>query len=160
MTELTSSLPKLLEMPAPHYVLFTSGNRPNSDVPWCPDCALTLPAIRRVVHLVGGSLLEVDVGSLPEWKSPQHPLRQDPQLRLKNIPTLQHWIKGGPAAALRADVINRDVSEQEVHLEVAKFIKLTAGAASKFVSQTTTDLIAQNGALDAATVDASMQQSE
>ena len=46
--EFRATLPDLLSHPAPHYVMFTSGYTEGTEVPWCPDCAVTLPIIRWV----------------------------------------------------------------------------------------------------------------
>lgn len=40
-----------------------------------PENSLFLPCCRRCVHLVGGALLEVEVGTREEWKDPKHPLK-------------------------------------------------------------------------------------
>ncbi len=39
----------------------------------------------------GASILEVAVGDRDAWKSPDHPLRLDPKIRLTRIPTLVSW---------------------------------------------------------------------
>lgn len=41
-----SFIPELLAQPEPHYVLFTSGVYEGSDIPWCPDCAVSVPIVR------------------------------------------------------------------------------------------------------------------
>ena len=46
--------------PAPKAVLFTSDTDAASGVPWCPDCARAVPAVRRAIAATGGSLLEVE----------------------------------------------------------------------------------------------------
>jgi hypothetical protein len=66
---------RLLQLPGPHYVIFTADSDPFTGNAWCPDCVRTVPAVRRMMHSAGASLLEVEVGPRPAWKSPAHPFR-------------------------------------------------------------------------------------
>lgn len=66
---------RLLELPGPHYVLFTADPDPTTGVSWCPDCVRCSPAVKNVMADKKASLLEVLVGQRPVWKDPQHPLR-------------------------------------------------------------------------------------
>eukprot|EP01025_Chloroclados_australasicus_P067232 TRINITY_DN9297_c0_g1_i1.p2 TRINITY_DN9297_c0_g1~~TRINITY_DN9297_c0_g1_i1.p2 ORF type:complete len:455 (-),score=57.95 TRINITY_DN9297_c0_g1_i1:548-1912(-) len=84
--------------PGPHYVLFTASLDPETQIPWCPDCARSLSIIRESVGATGGTLLEVMVGDRPTWKSPDHPFRQYSTLQLTGIPTLMRWYDGKPVA--------------------------------------------------------------
>lgn len=77
----------LSEHPAPHYMLFTADPDPATGESWCPDCRRAVGSVRSVVAASGGSLLEVNVGDKPAWKSPDHPFRHDP-LQLKGVPSL------------------------------------------------------------------------
>jgi len=60
---------------APHFVLFTAGLHPGTDIPWCPDCASARPVVRECVRQVAGALLEVEVGTREAWRDPNHPLK-------------------------------------------------------------------------------------
>ena len=75
------------------YVLFTAGaDAERADgASWCPDCRRANGAIESVVRGTGKVLLVVDVGQRPEWKSPDHPLRLDPDVELTCVPTLAKW---------------------------------------------------------------------
>jgi hypothetical protein len=45
-------------------------------LPWCPDCVLSVPAIRRALEDRGAALLEVGVGQRADWKgNAAHPCR-------------------------------------------------------------------------------------
>lgn len=76
-------------------VLFTSGNNPDGQ-PWCPDCRRIDPLVRTAAAARDAALLEVQVGDVKEWKevNQKHPLKQDPRLELKSVPTLCRW-EGG-----------------------------------------------------------------
>lgn len=52
--------------------------------------------------LPGATMLEIDVGERAEWKSPDHPLRHDPELKLTGIPTLFAWGTSGAGEKLGA----------------------------------------------------------
>ncbi len=58
-----SALARLMTFPAPRYVLFTADRDKETQQPWCPDCARALPGVQRQVAEIGGTLLEVQVGS-------------------------------------------------------------------------------------------------
>ena len=90
---------RLLGCPAP-FVLFTSGDDPATGEAWCPDCRRAVPAVVAAAAAAGATLLVVDVGERPAWKSAEHPLRTQPGLQLSCIPTLLAWDAraGGPAA--------------------------------------------------------------
>ena len=66
---------RLLQLPAPQFVLFVADDDPATGVSWCPDCVRSGPAVKGVMADKGLSLLEVLVGQRAEWKDPQHPLR-------------------------------------------------------------------------------------
>jgi hypothetical protein len=67
---------RLDKLPAPRYVVFTADPDPVTGVPWCPDCVLSVPAVRRVLEDRGAALLEVGVGQRSDWKgNAVHPCR-------------------------------------------------------------------------------------
>ena len=67
-------LARILEYPSPQYVFYTAS--PGEDgQPWCPDCRRSIGTVREQVDRLGGSLLEINVGSRAVWKSPDNPLR-------------------------------------------------------------------------------------
>mmetsp|Transcript_16147 Transcript_16147/g.34964 ORF Transcript_16147/g.34964 Transcript_16147/m.34964 type:complete len:201 (+) Transcript_16147:174-776(+) len=137
-------LPQLLSMPAPHYVLFTSGYFPGTDVPWCGDCAVNLPIIRAIVGNAGGSLLEVQAGSKNEWRSRSHPLRTDPDAPIAYLPTLYHWSSSGGPSSHISRALSSDESVEELRLVVAKFIRDTA-AGIRRVEEVTSKVIRSGG---------------
>lgn len=94
-TEYKLGLDKLSGLPPPRFVVFSADADPATGLPWCPDCVKALPVIQQLVHEAQGSLLEVQVGPRPVWKSPDHPFRLDPQLKLTGIPTLATWTPDG-----------------------------------------------------------------
>ena len=75
------------------YVLFTAGadSERADGASWCPDCRRANGAIEAAVRGSGKVLLVVDVGQRPEWKSPDHPFRLDPDLGVSCVPTLAKW---------------------------------------------------------------------
>ncbi|KAK9812855.1 hypothetical protein WJX72_004741 [[Myrmecia] bisecta] len=120
--EYPSAVARLISYPEPRYVLFTADRDAETGVPWCPDCARCLQAVRDEVATVGGTLLEVEVGSRPVWKSPEHPLREDIQLRLTGIPTLTLWRQEAPAARLGPE-LERASSAEDARKLVAEFVR-------------------------------------
>jgi hypothetical protein len=56
-------------------VVFTADPDPFTGMSWCPDCVRSVPTVRRLMREAGASLLEVEVGARPAWKSPGHPFR-------------------------------------------------------------------------------------
>lgn len=75
---------------------------------------------------VGGSLLEVEVGSRGEWASSQHPLRHDKQTPVRYVPTLYHWTTAGPGARI-SNRLNSKERIEELRLITARFLNETAG---------------------------------
>lgn len=118
-----SFIPQLLQSDAPHYVLFASDLDPETQQPWCPDCAMTGTAISKLVQWFGGSLLEVRIGTKTEWKDPNHPFRQDPLLQLPCIPTLIKWDQSGPSKSVRIALELEVKSEAEAYQVVYTFLK-------------------------------------
>jgi hypothetical protein len=113
--------------PEPHYVLFTADRDPNTHRPWCPDCDRALDGVWRQVQQQNGTLLEVEVGPRPVWKSSDHPFRHDKQLHLSGIPTLIHWTADGPGDRLDSQLESATTSEQAEQL-VADFVAATKGS--------------------------------
>lgn len=110
--------------PGPHYVLFTADIDAETGQPWCGDCARALTAAREVVANTGGTLLEVEVGPRPSWKSPDHPLRVDRALHLNSIPTLVRWQHGSWTHRLDASLEAAQTSE-EAHQLISQFVELS-----------------------------------
>ncbi|KAL6753256.1 hypothetical protein V8C86DRAFT_2730020 [Haematococcus lacustris] len=126
-------LPELLAQSAPHYLLFTSGTLADG-TPWCPDCAVSIPIVRSMVSDVGGSLLEVEVGSGSEWRDAQHPLRVDAAMPVKYVPTVYHYSVAGGAGARISNQLNSDATVEALRVVVAMFLRDTAGQSKSAVS--------------------------
>jgi hypothetical protein len=116
------SLLKLLTLPAPHFVVFSSDLDETSGLPWCPDCVRTIPSIQAGVTAVGGSLLEVRVGPRAAWKSVDHPFRLDTDLKLRGIPTLFHWNEDGRKGEVAGPELEAASSFEEASKVVSEFI--------------------------------------
>ncbi|GAX79605.1 hypothetical protein CEUSTIGMA_g7046.t1 [Chlamydomonas eustigma] len=116
------TLSKLLTLPAPHFVVFSSDIDDHSGLPWCPDCVRTVPSIQAGVTAVGGSLLEVRVGPKAAWKSPDHPFRLDADLKLKGIPTLFHWNEDGRKGEMAGPELEASSNAEEAENVVYDFI--------------------------------------
>ncbi|KAL6772042.1 hypothetical protein ACKKBG_A28745 [Auxenochlorella protothecoides x Auxenochlorella symbiontica] len=91
-----TGLKSLLARTGPHFVHFQGS--------WCGDCLRTNKGVEQAVSKTGGALLRVAVGDKPEWRSPDHALRQDSRTKLRVIPTLIHWTEGGPGARLESEL--------------------------------------------------------
>lgn len=89
------------------FVLFTSGTSVDG-TPWCPDCMLADPCVRIEAESRGIFLMEVEVGSVQEWKEiiGKHPFKHDPRLRLTSIPTLTTWQRGSMSARVELERYN------------------------------------------------------
>mmetsp|Transcript_953 Transcript_953/g.2942 ORF Transcript_953/g.2942 Transcript_953/m.2942 type:complete len:135 (-) Transcript_953:227-631(-) len=111
--------------PGPHYVVFTADPDPDTGVLWCPDCARALPAARKLVAETGGTLLQVNVGDRPVWKDPNHPYRQEPDLKLTGVPTIIRWTADGPGQRLGPE-LEAATTEDEAAALIAKFIGETS----------------------------------
>lgn len=120
-TDLKQGVDKLLQLPGPHYVVFLADNSPATGVSWCPDCVRCGPAVKRVCADQGASLLEVLVGQREVWKDPQHPLRNDPAIKLGGVPDLMRWGAEGPTAKLGV-ALEKAGSPAEAVAVVAKFL--------------------------------------
>ncbi|KAF6252451.1 hypothetical protein COO60DRAFT_522374 [Scenedesmus sp. NREL 46B-D3] len=120
-TDIKRGVKKLLQLPAPHYVVFLADNSPETGVSWCPDCVRCGPAVKRVCAEQGASLLEVLVGQRAAWKDPQHPLRQDAAIQLSGVPDLMCWGADGPTAKL-GGALEKAASPGEAVGVVAKFL--------------------------------------
>lgn len=59
--------------------------------PWCGDCKRTDAGVDRAAAKLQASVLRVDVGDRDSWRAPNHPLRLDPRVQLRCIPTLVQW---------------------------------------------------------------------
>eukprot|EP01026_Neomeris_dumetosa_P012122 TRINITY_DN14259_c1_g1_i4.p2 TRINITY_DN14259_c1_g1~~TRINITY_DN14259_c1_g1_i4.p2 ORF type:complete len:147 (-),score=12.71 TRINITY_DN14259_c1_g1_i4:191-631(-) len=109
------------KFPGPHYVLFTASIDSQTGEPWCPDCRRSLNVIRDSVAGTGGTLLEIMVGDRSTWKSPEHPFRHDPTLKLSGIPTLMKWEGGQPVARTGSD-LERAQDEQQAKQVLTQFL--------------------------------------
>lgn len=123
--EWPSAAARLPFHPAPHYVWVSADYDARTGQPWCPDCERSMQAAREVVRAAGGTLLEVQVGSRPQWKDAGHPFRLDPALRLTGVPTLIHWVAGAPAARLGPELEAAKTQEQAAQL-IHSFVASTA----------------------------------
>eukprot|EP00963_Diacronema_lutheri_P005446 scaffold426_cov319-Pavlova_lutheri.AAC.23 len=102
-------------------VLFTSGNNQDGK-PWCPDCRRVDPLVREAAAASGTALVEVQVGEVQDWKeiTGKHPLKCDPRLQLKSIPTLCQWKGGKKGKCLE---LERCSSETEVVEALEHFLQ-------------------------------------
>ncbi|KAJ9511844.1 hypothetical protein QJQ45_004554 [Haematococcus lacustris] len=89
---------------------------------------------RSMVSDVGGSLLEVEVGSGSEWRDAQHPLRVDAAMPVKYVPTVYHYSVAGGAGARISNQLNSDVTVEALRVVVAMFLRDTAGQSKSAVS--------------------------
>lgn len=74
------------------------------------DCVRAEPVIYKKLEASSEdvALLKAYVGDRPTWRNPQHPLRIDPQFKLKGVPTLILW---------ENDVIKGRLEDHEAHVE-------------------------------------------
>ena len=127
LADVASFPEKLVELkskPAPQYVIFST-NLNESGLPWCPDCVRALPAVRSEVAKAGGSLLEVRVGEISQWKTPSHPFRSPP-LSLKGVPTLVAVLPNGELGARAGPELESAGSPEEAASITAEFIRATS----------------------------------
>ncbi|KAL1827909.1 hypothetical protein ACET3Z_006321 [Daucus carota] len=93
-----------------NFILFLADIDPATSQSWCPDCVRAEPVIYKKLEACSDdvALLKAYVGDRPTWRNPQHPLRNDPQFKLKGVPTLILW---------EDDVIKGRLEDHEAHVE-------------------------------------------
>ncbi|KAF5832472.1 hypothetical protein DUNSADRAFT_11609 [Dunaliella salina] len=90
---------------------------------WCPDCKRAVPGVLSALKENGvGSLLLVRVGSRAEWKSPDHPFKTDPSLKISGVPTLVRLRPGGSEAARLGPELESSATAEEAKQLAASFI--------------------------------------
>lgn len=119
--EYPSAVARLPAFPAPRYVIFIADPNPETGESWCGDTNRALPVARKLVREAGGTLLEVQVGSRPEWKDPQHPFRHRPELQLTCVPTMIRWSDSGPAERIGPELESAK-TQQEVEAVLHAFM--------------------------------------
>ena len=67
-----------------------------------------MPPLREAAKAAGVSLLEIDVGGISGWKTPAHPLRTDPGLKVSSIPTFIEWTEDGASKNRLGERVNRE----------------------------------------------------
>ena len=74
-----------------------------------------MPAVVAAAAAAGVALLVVDVGQRAEWKAldgrPAHPLRTQPGVELRCIPTLVAWDVEGACAVAGAPRLEQDLEK-------------------------------------------------
>mmetsp|Transcript_8703 Transcript_8703/g.23393 ORF Transcript_8703/g.23393 Transcript_8703/m.23393 type:complete len:189 (+) Transcript_8703:109-675(+) len=107
---------------APHFVLFTAGLHPGTDIPWCPDCASARPVVRECVRQVAGALLEVEVGTREAWRDPNHPLKVGVP-PISYLPTLVYWPRNGPSSRNLTRQLNSKVDRAGMEKVIMRFLE-------------------------------------
>lgn len=86
--------------PTPSVVIFKGSIDPITNQNWCSDCTAAEPYLHKIVepgcNNRGVVYTEVKVGLRSEWVDPKHPLRINPDLKIKSVPTMA-LIRNGKA---------------------------------------------------------------
>lgn len=103
---------KTLETPS--VVVFKGSIDPKTNDNWCSDCVKAEPYLKKIVEpeCKARSIpyIEVKVGLKPEWVDQSHPLRTNPDLKIKSVPTLALLLNNKNAISLEEDQLwNEDI---------------------------------------------------
>ena len=84
---------QLVEAKQPFIAVFTSQKEPNGET-WCPDCKASAPFIPEIAESAnkkGWKTYMFYVGPREVYKTPDHPFRTNPLIKLKCIPTVAYF---------------------------------------------------------------------
>ncbi|CAA6670189.1 unnamed protein product [Spirodela intermedia] len=81
------------DSPRKKFLLFLADKDPVSSLSWCPDCNVAEPVIYQKLAALADevAVLRAFVGDRATWRSPVHPWRVDPLLKIRGVPTLIRW---------------------------------------------------------------------